>query len=94
MKGRMMVITTNHLDKLDPALIRPGRVDTMLEFKKATKDAVRDIFQHFFTSEMVPGDLDVDQVSDGVWTPAEVVQICADSPHDAAVAWNKLIERH
>ena len=94
MRGRMMVITTNHLDKLDPALIRPGRVDTILEFKKATKDAVRDIFEHFFTKEMVPRDLDMDQVRDGVWTPAEVVQICADSPDDATAAWKKLVERH
>ena len=69
MKGKTMVITTNHLDKLDPALIRPGRVDTMLEFRKATKDTVRDIFQHFFTSEMMPEDLDMDQVTDGVLTP-------------------------
>merc|ERR1712241_241592 len=32
MNGRMMVMTTNHLEKLDPALIRPGRVNLSLEF--------------------------------------------------------------
>ena len=75
-------------------MIRPGRVDTMLELKKATKDAVQDIFEHFFTAEMLPRDLDMGQVGNGVWTPAEVVQICADSPDDATVAWKKLVERH
>ena len=93
MKGRMMVMTTNHLDKLDPALIRPGRVDTILEFKKSTKDTVQEIFQHFFTTEMVPGDLDMDQVTDGFWSPAEVFQICANSPNDPTAAWKKLVER-
>ena len=86
-------MTTNHLDKLDPALIRPGRVDTILEFKKSTKDTVQEIFQHFFTTEMVPGDLDMDQVTAGVWSPAEVFQICANSPNDPTAAWKKLVER-
>ena len=30
MKGRMLIMTTNHVEKLDPALIRPGRVDSSL----------------------------------------------------------------
>merc|ERR1719382_1658572 len=42
MKGRMMVMTTNHLEKLDPALIRPGRVDLSLEFKRCNKKAIGD----------------------------------------------------
>ena len=93
MKGRMMVITTNHLEKLDPALIRPGRVDTMLEFKKSKKETVREIFEHFFTAETMPRDVDFDQVGDGVWSPAEVVQICADSPYDPTAAWKKLVKQ-
>merc|ERR1712008_521701 len=40
MKGRMMVMTTNHLEKLDPALIRPGRVDLSLEFKRCNKTSI------------------------------------------------------
>ena len=93
MKGRMIVITTNHLEKLDPALIRPGRVDTMLEFKKSKKETVREIFEHFFTAETMPRDVDFDQVGDGVWSPAEVVQICADSPYNPTAAWKKLVKQ-
>ena len=32
--GRIIVITSNHYDQLDPALIRPGRIDMTYEFKK------------------------------------------------------------
>ena len=48
MNGRMLIITTNHLEKLDPALVRPGRVDTSLEFKRCNKMAIVDFFKHFF----------------------------------------------
>merc|ERR1719445_1801 len=44
MNGRMMVMTTNHLEKLDPALIRPGRVNLSLEFKRCTKQAIGEFF--------------------------------------------------
>ena len=49
MKSRMMVITTNHLDRLDPALIRHGRVSTSLEFKRCTEKTIIDIFSKFYT---------------------------------------------
>ena len=71
----MMVITTNHIDKLDPALIRPGRVDTCLQFKKCTPAAIMDIFHNFYGRDSLPTDFDIRQVPDNAWTPAEVVQI-------------------
>merc|ERR1711902_88186 len=72
MNGRMMVMTTNHLEKLDPALIRPGGVNLSLEFKRCTKQAIGEFFETFFPN--IP--LDMENVQDGVWTPAEVAQIC------------------
>merc|ERR1719158_2290509 len=35
-EGRIYFLTTNHIDKLDPALIRPGRCDVKVEIKNAT----------------------------------------------------------
>merc|ERR1711971_551692 len=73
MPGRMMVITTNHPEKLDKALIRPGRIDLNLEFGKCTSRDVGDIYRNFYNKEV---DLEVErEITDGVWTPAEVMQI-------------------
>merc|ERR1711922_60204 len=36
MDGRMLVITTNYPEKLDRALIRPGRIDLKVKFSKCT----------------------------------------------------------
>merc|ERR1711956_113871 len=89
MKGRMMVMTTNHLKKLDPALIRPGRVDLSLEFKRCNKKAIGDFFETFFPRN----NLDVKNVEDGVWTPAEVAQICINHQDDVELAIQKIYER-
>merc|ERR1740123_2152333 len=89
MKGRMMVMTTNHLEKLDPALIRPGRVDLSLEFKRCNKKAIGDFFETFFPEN----NLDVKNVEDGVWTPAEVAQICINHQDDVELAIQKIYER-
>ena len=43
--GRILFMTTNHLDKLDPALIRPGRVDLKIEFKNADSQMAAKMFE-------------------------------------------------
>ena len=38
--GKVFILTTNHKENLDPALIRAGRCDMHIEFKSPTKDQV------------------------------------------------------
>jgi len=45
--GMVVFATTNHIEKLDKALIRPGRMDLKVEFKNATKDQAARLFQRF-----------------------------------------------
>lgn len=42
--------TTNHLERLDPALSRPGRMDVWIEFKNASKWQAEALFRNFFPS--------------------------------------------
>lgn len=46
--GLIVCMTTNHRSKLDPALLRPGRVDKEVEFKAATDDQILDLYTRFF----------------------------------------------
>lgn len=47
-EGRILILTTNHPEKLDPALIRPGRVDMKIEFTLAENDAIGGLFERMF----------------------------------------------
>lgn len=47
-EGRVLFLTTNHPDRLDPALIRPGRVDRKIELHHATPDQARRMFLWFY----------------------------------------------
>ncbi|KAI0120522.1 BCS1 N terminal-domain-containing protein [Hypoxylon sp. NC0597] len=47
-EGRVLIMTTNHLEKLDAALIRPGRVDMIIEFGLADEGMVSSIFRAIF----------------------------------------------
>lgn len=50
-EGRILFMTTNYVDRLDPALIRPGRCDVQLEIGNATASQIRRLFLRFFPSE-------------------------------------------
>jgi chaperone BCS1 len=52
-EGRLLCITTNHIDRLDKALIRPGRVDKRFVFSNATKGQARDIFLRWYMPKNV-----------------------------------------
>jgi mitochondrial chaperone BCS1 len=45
---RIIFLTTNHLDRLDPALIRPGRVDLSTLIDDAVPEQARTLFTNFY----------------------------------------------
>ncbi|KAI9032894.1 mitochondrial chaperone BCS1 [Phycomyces nitens] len=47
-EGRILCMTTNHKEKLDPALIRPGRIDVRVHFENATQEQARELFTKFY----------------------------------------------
>jgi chaperone BCS1 len=47
-EGRIFIMTTNHVDQLDPALIRPGRCDVKLEVRNASREQLVAMFTRFF----------------------------------------------
>ncbi|KAI9790000.1 MAG: hypothetical protein M1816_005614 [Peltula sp. TS41687] len=48
-EGRILVMTTNHIEKLDKALIRPGRVDMIVGIGLASTEGVRGMFTTIYT---------------------------------------------
>ncbi|PQK10250.1 hypothetical protein BB8028_0002g05740 [Beauveria bassiana] len=47
-EGRALIMTTNHVDRLDPAVIRPGRVDKMVEFGLASREMLLGLFRYVY----------------------------------------------
>jgi chaperone BCS1 len=47
-EGRVLFLTTNHPERLDPALIRPGRVDRKVELGHASADQAKRLFLWFY----------------------------------------------
>lgn len=47
---RLLFATTNHIERLDPALSRPGRMDVWVNFTNASKWQAEGIFKCFFPS--------------------------------------------
>jgi chaperone BCS1 len=54
-EGRVLVMTTNHPEKLDDALVRPGRIDMKIKFTLANKQQTRELFMRMYCED--PQDL-------------------------------------
>jgi len=50
--GHIFVLTTNFVEKLDPALIRDGRVDFRVEFPNASREQMVQMFLNFYPGEI------------------------------------------
>jgi len=76
--GIMIIMTTNYPEKIDEALIRPGRFDFKYEFKKTTKKIIREMIQFKYElseKEILKYD-DILDIKDYVLSPAEIQSIC------------------
>lgn len=47
----LIFMTTNHIEKLDEALKRPGRVDYILKFKHMNKKQIKQMFEKFLPKQ-------------------------------------------
>jgi chaperone BCS1 len=53
--GLKFIVTTNHLDKLDPAIVRPGRIDDVIEIGPLSIDGARRMFKAFYGRNGIDG---------------------------------------
>ncbi|EME43025.1 hypothetical protein DOTSEDRAFT_72427 [Dothistroma septosporum NZE10] len=53
-EGRVLIMTTNHPEKLDAALVRPGRVDLRVEFKRAMREQISELFVRMYAASDLP----------------------------------------
>jgi hypothetical protein len=88
--GRILIITSNYPEKLDHALIRPGRIDMIIEFEKAKHGYIQEMHECFYGTRL--SDDIVQQIKEDLWTPAEVNQILFKNYENPAEAVKTLIE--
>jgi hypothetical protein len=81
--GRILCVSSNFPERIDKALIRPGRIDMIVNFKKCNQKILQEMVNSFYDKEFEGWTTDS---LDYKWTPAEVNQILFrnfDKPEDA-----------
>jgi hypothetical protein len=89
--GRIVVFTSNYPERFDKALIRPGRIDMIIEFKKCSSNIVREMIMGFYDLSAAEVEWDHPEL-DGKWSPAEVNQILFRNFENPAQAMRELVE--
>jgi hypothetical protein len=75
--GRIIILSTNYPERLDEALLRPGRFDMMVEFEKHSCEVLKLHLEKHYDVELSKEQLKRinDPSLNKKWTPAEVSQI-------------------
>jgi hypothetical protein len=83
--GRIIIITSNHYAKLDPALIRPGRIDFTLELSYVSHKILKEMYYHLFEEELS----EIEGIQEYFYSPAELINIYMNEHCDK----NRFMER-
>jgi len=78
--GRILGISSNHYEKLDPALVRPGRIDIELKMEKATRDTIRKLFEFHYGKKMNESRLK--KIKDRHFSPAQIINTYVSNKED------------
>lgn len=91
--GRILCVSSNFPERIDKALIRPGRIDMIVNFKKCNRAILQEMVSSFYDQSF--NDWTTDEL-EYRWTPAEVNQILFrnfDSPDDAISELKTLVPK-
>ena len=58
--GRILIMTTNHIEKIDAALIRPGRIDLKVELGYVTSEMFIEFIHRFFPTNKISNNFKYD----------------------------------
>lgn len=83
--GVVVLGATNRPDRIDPALLRPGRFDLLLEMPAPDRAARRDMLALYFARVALSPEVDLDRLADGTagWVGAELAGLCRQAALDA-----------
>ncbi|KAJ6000134.1 ATPase [Penicillium waksmanii] len=86
LRGVLVVAATNKPDVLDPALMRPGRLDKLVYIGPPDLEARRDILRIWATKSVLSPEVNLDDLADLMegYSGAEIVSIC-ETAGDAAL---------
>lgn len=84
----IICFTSNHIDNIDPAIIRPGRIDIRIEYGWCTPEIIKNIFKYFYKK-----DIDIDMLNNIKISQAELINsIILPNLYDINSAIEKLLE--
>lgn len=71
--GRIIVLTSNHYDKLDKALTRPGRIDCTIHMQNISHSNLQKMCEIYFGKKMMKRDLE--KIKERSHSPAEIINL-------------------
>ena len=76
-----MILATNKIDSLDPALIRPGRIDRKIEFPLPDEKTKRNIFKIHTSKMNLADDVNMEEfiMSKDELSGADIKALCSES---------------
>ncbi len=92
---RIFIFTTNHPERLDPALIRPGRMDMHIELRHCSMDGFRDLCRTYLGIQQHVLFPEIEQLltGNGKVTPAQVAGVLESHAEDADLALHHVVNR-
>ena len=79
--GRVIIMTTNHKEHLDSALLRPGRIDIEIEFKKLRYPHIAEIYKKWYGKKLE--DFYAEDIPDYKYSQAEISQLLFKYENDS-----------
>ncbi|KAH8920683.1 hypothetical protein BT69DRAFT_1245029 [Atractiella rhizophila] len=100
---RLLFMTTNHPEVLDPALIRPGRIDVQLHLGHATKHQAGTLFKRFYEGAEGISPAELDRIREEIERRVDEQEVSMaelqghfirNAPKEALEHWGDLMRSH